>query len=243
MTRRHHRTVIRREHPIRTPLKRTLFLLFILALVIGAFLYGRLGTDAVVLPYDGRADQLRTRILALETQLEVDAQALNELRAELADSRGSIDELERELAFYREVMAPEELTRGVLLRTPRLRRGAIPGEWRYQLVAQQGGRNRVVHKGELLVTLRGLLNDQPASFALHELDDQLMLPELILSFRYFQRFEGTLRLPPGFNPEVLELQAMMTKPSSDSFENRYAWAELTADSGEWPSADETITTE
>lgn len=230
MSRRHHRTVIRREHPHHVRIRRALALILPLVAIAAAFFYGQYRAQNAAVPLDTAADELRGRVLDLETQLEVDAQALAELRDELADSRGTIDELERELAFYREVMAPEEVARGVVLRQPRLRPGASPGQWHYQLVAQQGGRSRTVHKGELFFTVHGQVAGQPQSFTLNEVDTSLELPGLDLSFRYFQRYEGQLQLPPGFEPQEVQLVAVITRPADETLESRYAWREITADS-------------
>ena len=228
MSRHHHRTVVKRVHPYQMQIRLlTLSLIGVMLAGLG-FWYGLKQGQYQPVPLVDEVDDLRAAMTALETQTVIEQQVIDALRGDLADSRASIDELERELAFYREVMAPEEVTQGMVLRTPVFRAGAEVGEWRYQLVVQQGGaRNKPVHKGDVFVTLWGYAGGQPGSFTLNELDETLTAEGLSLSFRYFQRFEGTLQLPPGFEPDRIEVQLDVVKPNKDVIEYSFDWAEIT----------------
>lgn len=226
----HRKAIVRREYLPHTLLWRGLLALCIVGSLILAFYLGRGSQDSALLPYDDGADRLHAQLVELETRLLVDGQTISELREELTLSRGGIDELERELAFYRSVLAPEEQSAGVILRTPVLRSLGVSGLWRYQLVAQQGGQTRssgkTVYKGELQVTFVGVERGIPQRYTLSELDGQLAAETLNLSFRYFQRREGELALPPGFEPERVELQFAMAKPTSQLIDASFAWEEI-----------------
>lgn len=226
----HRKAIVRREYLPHTILWRGLLALCIVGSLILAFYLGRGSQDSALLPYDDGADRLHAQLVELETRLLVDGQTISELREELTLSRGGIDELERELAFYRSVLAPEEQSAGVILRMPVLRSLGVPGLWRYQLVAQQGGQTRssgkTVYKGELQVTFVGVERGIPQRYTLSELDGQLAADTLNLSFRYFQRREGELALPPGFEPERVELQFAMAKPTSQLIDASFAWEEI-----------------
>lgn len=226
----HRKAIVRREYLPHTLLWRGLLALCIVGSLILAFYLGRGSQDSALLPYDDGADRLHAQLVELETRLLVDGQTISELREELTLSRGGIDELERELAFYRSVLAPEEQSAGVILRTPVLRSLGVSGLWRYQLVAQQGGQTRssgkTVYKGELQVTFVGVERGIPQRYTLAELDGQLAAETLNLSFRYFQRREGELALPPGFEPERVELQFAMAKPTSQLIDASFAWEEI-----------------
>ena len=226
----HRKAIVRREYLLHTILWRGLLALCIVGSLILAFYLGRGSQDSALLPYDDGADRLHAQLVELETRLLVDGQTISELREELTLSRGGIDELERELAFYRSVLAPEGQSAGVILRTPVLRPLGVPGLWRYQLVAQQGGQTRssgkTVYKGELQVTFVGVERGIPQRYTLSELDGQLAADTLNLSFRYFQRREGELALPPGFEPERVELQFAMAKPTSQLIDASFAWEEI-----------------
>jgi hypothetical protein len=230
MARDNHRTIIRRENPAALRRRRLAGAAALVAALAGAYYVGGQQALRNRLPYDDSADELRTRAIALETQLAIEAQTLEQLRSELAASRGSIDELERELAFYRGVIAPEEQIAGVLVREPLLRPTQVPGVYSYQLVAQQGaqssssGKRR--YKAELQVTVWGQHNGLPTAYSLAELDDALVSGGIELNFRYFQRKLGELTLPPGFEPERVTLQVVTTKPEKQTAEYSYAWTDI-----------------
>ena len=153
----HYRTIVRRENPTVVRRKRLAFASALIAALAGAYYAGGQQALRSRLPYDDSADELRTRAIALETQLAIDNQTLEQLQSELLASRGSIDELERELAFYRGVIAPEEQTTGVQVREPLLRPTGTPGVFTYQLVVQQGiqssSSGKRLFKGELQLTV------------------------------------------------------------------------------------------
>jgi len=234
MPRHHYKTVVRREHAIYTLLRRAAVALACVICIGLVFYAGKASQEGVLPPYDTSLDQLQTRIVALETERSVDARALAELRDALADSRGSIDELERELAFYRGVLAPETQSSGVLVRAPILRMGSAPGWWRYQLVAQQGGQTprsgKVQYTGELQVTFWGQERGAPRHYTLSDLDPELSADALTMNFRYFQRREGDIVLPLGFVPERIELALQLVKPVSQSVNSSYSWREALAES-------------
>lgn len=232
MARDNHRTIIRRENP--APLRRRRFAVAValIAALAGAYYVGGQQALRNRLPYDDSADELRTRAIALETQLAIDAQTLEQLRSELSASRGSIDELERELAFYRGVIAPEEQTSGVQVREPLLRPTNVPGVYTYQFVVQQGAQTsssgKRFYKAVLQVTVRGQRKGLPVSYSLAELVDSLVTGGIELNFRYFQRESGKLRLPNGFEPERITLQLNITQPRKKTVTYDYVWSEIVA---------------
>ena len=226
MARHHHRTVIRREHPARARLLRLLFGLALVAALAGAYYWGHRTGSVRLAPFSDGSEVLHSRIAELETRAELDQEALKQLTRDLANSRSIIDELEGELTFYREVMAPEESRGGVVLRVPRFLATADPGRWRYELVVQQGKPTESRHVGELKVRLVGQALGQPVVLDLPDLDDNLAGEPLPLNFRYFQRFEGELYLPPEFVPERVEVDIVLQKPRSDGVVQAHDWSDV-----------------
>ncbi len=224
MARQHHRTVVRREHPVR---KRAVRLSVFCGLVLGLFVvyqWGLRSGSAQLIPLNDGSEVLLERIGELETRSALDKQALGDLTLKLAESRGVIDELEGELAFYREVMAPEERRQGVVVRAPRFIATSDPLRWRYAVVVQQGRPTEARFAGELRLRIVGRALDQMRMLPLTDLDDGLAGEPLAINFRYFQRFEGELLLPPGFTPERVEIDVVLQKPRSDEVSVAHDWS-------------------
>lgn len=217
------KTRVRQVDPTRERRRLLLLIALGLALLTAAFFLGRYGSPSTAVPLTDPADPLRTRIAQLETRLRIDRETIASLRGDLAESNARLDELQRELAFYRGVMAPEEQSSVLLLREPTLVRLSEPSRWRYQLVVQQGARNDAVRKGTLAVTLVGTDADGQASYTLSALDEALEDNALSLGFRYFQKFDGVLTLPDGFQPESIVLEADLNKPTQTVVTRRFAW--------------------
>lgn len=236
MARELHRTVIRRENPVVVRRWRIAFVVVLAGALAVSFYAGSQHALRRLVPYDDSADELRTHLIALETQRVIDKQSLEELRKELAASRGSIDELEQELAFYRGVIAPEEQSAGVVVRKPLLRATEVPGVFAYGFVAQQGGQTsgsgKRLFQGELRVTVLGQQDGLPRQLSLEELDTTLTTSAIELSFRYFQRKLGQLSLPAGFEPESMTLEVAISKPEKHTVDYNYTWAALIENAAE-----------
>ncbi len=226
MARHHPRTVIRRDHPRRILLVRVLLVLGFVLLVLLAYGTGHRYGSISRVPLNDGSDEFRARISELETRAELDKQTLSTLMESLAQSRGVNTELEGELAFYREVMAPEELAEGVRLRVPRVGPTADPLRWRYELVVHQGQPAEARFIGELKLRVVGRVLGQPEVLDLPDLDERLAGQPLPINFRYFQRFEGELLLPPGFTPERVEVDVALRKPKVNRVSAAHDWSEV-----------------
>ena len=219
--------VVRYEHP--SKVRRRLQWLSLSAVILFAlgFFSGRLTVRETTVSLDAAESEQLIQLVKLQMAHDVDQQAISVLRNDLAEDRTRISELERELAFYREVMAPEDLAQGVVIRTPKFEFLSPPNRWRYQLAIQQGGRIKNAQIGSLAVTLFGEADEVAQSYDLHDVDVELMGVKPTLSFRYFQRFDGEFFMPADFKPTHIIVRAEMSKPINKVVEKRYNWSYLT----------------
>jgi hypothetical protein len=226
MPREQYRTVVKRENPRRQRLRVFAGLSIVIAVTGVAYFWGENRASQRPIPWNGESEVLREELALLATRAELDTQAIADLTISLAEARGVIEERERELAFYQEVLAPEEITRGPRLRQPVFRATERPGVWRYQLVVQHGGKTSSGYRGDLKVIFTGVVAGAVSVLPLTELDLALSGSPLALNFRYFQRVEGELEFPPGFTPEQVEVVLELSKPTSEDIRTGYIWDEL-----------------
>jgi hypothetical protein len=171
-------------------------------------------------------DTLRSRdteLAILRTRQEVDRQALELVRRELASQKEEIAGLEEGLGFYRSLISPGEIAPGLSLRGIELTSGEMPRQYNYRIVVQQEARKHEQLKGTLEVVINGISQGQPVRYTLAELSEDFKGKGAALQFRYFQSIEGALILPEGFEPGVVSVEARTVKPHEFSIREDYPW--------------------
>lgn len=210
---------------------------FLLLLVVGALLIGmHLGrrvaeqdASAVVAEppeiaaLEKSLKEARAELDMSTTRHEVDRQALQMVRAELATQKDEIAALEEDLRFYRGLMAPESTTAVISLVAPEISFNATPGAFGYRFVVLQRARKHEWAKGMFEAAIAGTGIDGPVSYPLGELSDSVEEESVELGFRYFQAIEGVLALPEGFQPLAIDVTARIQKPQKLELEERYPW--------------------
>ncbi|NND69093.1 MAG: hypothetical protein HKN19_15995 [Halioglobus sp.] len=211
--------------------------LYLLLFVVGAVLIGMYlgrhmveqdvrtataaGPDVTALEQSLR--KARAELEVSTTRHDVDRQALQMVRAELAAQKNEIAALEEDLRFYRGLMAPETTDALISLVPPEITYGATPGEYSYRIVVLQRARKHEWASGSVAIAVSGTGIDGPVSYALAELSEGVTENDLELGFRYFQAVEGELSLPQGFQPLAIEIAATVQKPRKLQLKERYPW--------------------
>lgn len=157
------------------------------------------------------------------TRNEVDRRALDMLRHDMATYKEHTADLEEELLFYKNLIAPTDTASGLSLRAPELVAHAQKGKFSYRIVVQQEARKHELLKGKLYAEVFGSLDEEAVSYPLTELSDDLDEEALLLKFRYFQSVEGALSLPEGFEPEGLNVVASVSKPRKTEIRAQFPW--------------------
>lgn len=191
--------------------------LAVLVLVAGAGVYV-LGyqhgfDDRVPLVLDEAG--LKDTISKLETRRAVDSEAINRLRAELAGSERQVDDLEKELVFYRDIMGSSDDLSSVKVRQPELIWHPERRELEYRAVIQRLAQGSQFYRGDLTIHL------------IDEAGSPILLPELTAShdiaFKYFQRISGTIRLPDSVIPVAVRFGIELSAPRKWTHEQTFDW--------------------
>lgn len=155
--------------------------------------------------------ELARQLAVLETSNRVERQAYGEVTGELDDLHSQIAELQKELAFYRGVMAPEDGRTGLQIQTLQLFENGGEGRYQLKLVLFQAGPQNKRVQGAVDVALLGQRAGaaEPGRLSLTEVAAEA--DDMRYSFRYFQVLERDFELPDGFLPAEIEVNI---KPSS-----------------------------
>jgi hypothetical protein len=138
--------------------------------------------------------------------------------------------LREQLAFYRNVAAPEkEVRAGVRVMRLALRAADTPATWRYELVLVQPTRRDRAATGSWDLKVAGIAGKQMKTWALSDLQHG-KTADRSFAFRSFQEFDGELELPAGFLPQRLTvtLHVQDAKNESADVEESFDWSKLAA---------------
>ena len=159
----------------------------------------------------------------LRTLREVDRQALELVRSELALQNEHMAELEEGLRFYRSLSAPEGVGGGLSLREAELMATEDAERYVLRVVVQQVARKHEKVEGSVSIAIAGTHGGERVSYALEEISKDLDTDALALQFRYFQSIEGDIILPEGFEPESIHVTAQADKPRSMTTQRDFPW--------------------
>lgn len=167
--------------------------------------------------------EVRGELEVQRTRHEVDRQALEMVRKEMAARKEQTSGLEEDLRFYRSLMAPESSTSGLSLRAPELVALGRPDRVAYRIVIQQRASKHEMVKGSLTAEVYGFAGEQEQRYSLAELAPEASGEPVALLFRYFQTIEGEVTLPEGFEPRGIDVVASASKPQKTEVREQFPW--------------------
>ncbi len=150
--------------------------------------------------------ELRMRASRLESDLAMSRGAEQAMSKQTTDLVAENAQLKEEVAFLQKLVSDSSKQAGLTI--PRLSAEPEPGgAWRYRLFVVRGGNPSGDFEGhvELEATVAGAEGDVRTVTIPDDLPDSR--GPLALRFKYYQRIEGTLALPPGSRLQSLTARA------------------------------------
>lgn len=146
---------------------------------------------------------LRASVHASESKLQIERTAQTQLGRQVTALEEETARLKEDLAFFENLIPSEQRDNTLLINRFRVDTGALPGEFRYRLLLLQGGRRDKPFQGnlQLLVTLQDEGKD-----AIITLPEDGAAQDYRISFKYFQRIEGTFRVTPGMKVKMVRVR-------------------------------------
>jgi hypothetical protein len=141
-------------------------------------------------------DRFAALSTAHEAQLKVERAAQEQLAQQVATLETESNRLKEDLAFFESLLPAGTGNKGVVIRSFRVQAEGEPNQMRYRLLVQQAGKPDRDFVGSVQLQV---------SFAQGGRNFTLTVPEpgatgdrlLQLSFRHYQRIEGSFALPAG----------------------------------------------
>lgn len=155
---------------------------------------GKLAAEAAV---------LRASVNSSESKLQIERTAQTQLGKQVKALEEENAQLKEDLAFFENLIPSEHRDNTLLINRFRVDPGALPGEFRYRLLLLQGGKRDKPFQGnlQLLVTLQE--GDKDVIITLPE---EGAAAAYKISFKYFQRVEGTFRVAPDAKVKMVRVR-------------------------------------
>ena len=230
MTNEKYRTVVKIRHVRHAEMTMVAGLVVLgLVFVLGYFLGqgGRAASPSVDNEVSVGAQE---RLLVLQeefdvqrVQHELDSASLEIVRKDIALQKDRVAELEEGVAFYKGLMAPEEIAQGLSLRKIELLATEKSDHFVFRIIAQQAAVKHTTLKGSLSIEVFGRRGEESMSYPLADLSEGIENNKITLRFRYFQSIEGELVVPEGFEPEGFTVIAIASSPRKVQLREQFPW--------------------
>lgn len=189
------------------------------------FLFGQhFERQAELLRPDGQQMllQLREQMTELEQGRLVDKIAVDSARSDLKEKQTQIRQLEKDLAFYKGVLAPEKNVKGLQVDRLGVVKLSAARNFKFKWVLTQVGKNSKYLSGDTTFQLTGKLAGVEKVLSLKDVVSEKS--NLKFKFRYFQNFSVQVELPEQFVAEKILLSATVAGNQAQSISQQYEWA-------------------
>lgn len=165
--------------------------------------------------------RLHLRVSFLEHSLKLVNQSAVITKKSLIKQQGQLDNLQRQLAFYRGIVTPGETGAAVRIAGLQVLPAGSSREYRFQIVLVRGGENsKSPLRGTCSVTVSGERAGKKERLSLGSVSPDTPDP-LKFTLRYFANLSGALRLPAGFTPHKIDVSVDVRGKSKIS--TSYSW--------------------
>lgn len=172
----------------------------------------------------GQIQELEQAVESFRLASTVEGQAGEELRQTVRELEGRIVDLKEEVKFYKRLMAPSELERGLQIAEWTVVPTAKSREMAYDLLLTQAAERRGWVQGRVNVDVLGTRLNEDVVLSLTELTEIDSYP-LKFRFRYFQDFTGVIRLPEDFQPSSIVITAV--RDNGQNVQRTFEWRRVT----------------
>ncbi len=171
---------------------------------------------------------LLSQLAVLRRSNEVERLASEQVRQTLSGLEAQVMSLNKQLAFYKNIVAPSTMKPGLRVQDLRLARAGSDGRYHYTLVLIQVRGDSRLAKGRVEFTVQGSQGGRELNLSSTQLG---IKGPIRFSFKYFQRLEGDLVLPEGFQPSQVEVGVRPQTRKLGPVHRRFAWGESLAGEG------------
>ena len=233
----HNRLLISIQRPYLWILSFILGIACVIVFVWASFEYGRYAAGFDLASTDEEIAMLQDEIIKLTAQNEdlqrknaklirdhdIEQDAGSQINKELAKAQAQMLEMREELTFYRSIVQPNKSKRKVVIKKIQL----VPdgnNQYKYKLVLIQDGRHDVAVRGNVELSFEGKQSDgQVVRLDLPTVSVNKASKRQRFGFKYFQNFEGSIRIPEGFEPMSIFVRVLPSSSRIPKLDESFPW--------------------
>jgi hypothetical protein len=168
---------------------------------------------------------LREQIAILERSGQVDKEAVQDVQKHFRELQDEISELKEELEFYRGIVAATKHGSGLRIQGLRLTATSEERQYHYQLVLTNMDKDDKVTSGKVAMNVDGRLGGAPQTLDFAAVAET-GADTLAFKFKHFQRLEGNLRVPSGFDPARVGVSVQLEGDREVRESKIYEWGRI-----------------
>ncbi len=237
------RLVVKSHSPMRSRLNWAIALLMMLGAIWLSFEYGRMqagffllevvetenGLRQEIADLTETSTSLRQQVAVIETSRSIDEEAYTQVEERLVELQQKLADQQKDLTFYRGIMAPESQAEGLQIKEMNLLQLAEERIFRLHLVLMQAVNHSRIVSGRVRLSIDGVQDGKSVTLDLSQLGRPgAQVEPIVFSFRYFQEFERELALPEGFVAERVNLEPVPSRRPSLAVRKSFDWKPLTS---------------
>lgn len=171
--------------------------------------------------------RLRRQAVRLQQGNRVDHYAYRDVSDSLKGLQDEVYELKEEVAFYRTVLEPGQSSKGLRVQSLKMQGIGRRNQYRYKLVLTQVLAHADSVNGAVQVKISGIQNGAQGTLAWRDVTTDGD-KELHFHFKYFQKLEGVISLPPGFKPTRVSVHVVPKGRHKQVVDRSFKWNEVRA---------------
>lgn len=171
---------------------------------------------------------LQSNNTALERNNHIEKDANRQVKETIVKLQDEILRLNEEVTFYRSIVSPEKSKRRLFLQDLQFIRKTA-SEFDYKITVTQRGNNTRVVRGIMHILIDGEKAGKAESVNMESLITSKENKQFKLGFKYFQRFQGTVKIPEGFTPSTLRVQVVPNSSRLVRIDKSVDWASVSSE--------------
>jgi hypothetical protein len=163
---------------------------------------------------DAELAELRSKIAAAERQAQIERATYGDLTKQMKTLSDENATLREDLAFFQSLMpAGAKEAAGVSINRVRVQPEAVPGEYRYRLLLVQTGQRAKEFQGNVQLVVN-VEQNQRRFVVMVPPEAAKNAKEYHVSFKFFQRVEGSFKVPSGAVVKSMQVRVFETGAST-----------------------------